>query len=130
VAKKHTFDQSEGSTRIHGPTNMGKPSKLTANHCVPTWDPPGSILDERRCEGKPWGFIRTPSSTKLPLAPLNPIFHVSLTSNLATSVVGDSPKYFPSEPPLGGYIRRRRAPHNTHHKYPRHLHLKMWFSTP
>jgi hypothetical protein len=44
--------------------------------------------------------------------PLGPIFHVSLPPDLPMSVVGDSLKYSPLEPPFGGYIRRRRAPLN------------------
>ena len=35
--RKHTFDKSEQSTRIQGPTNKRKPPKLMANHHVPTW---------------------------------------------------------------------------------------------
>ena len=37
--RKHTFDESEESTRIQGLTNTRKPPKLIANHHVPTWGP-------------------------------------------------------------------------------------------
>jgi hypothetical protein len=111
-AKKHTSNQSQADTWIHGPINRRKPP---CTHLV-------THLAMSRMKGGARGGLG--ASAEPSLAPLGPIFHVSLALDLPTLVVGDSPEYSPSELPLGDYIRRR-APLNINHQDHQHLLLKM-----